>query len=307
MRIPQIKDILPITNGLFQHMNYTFRAEVSKQQLDYLLVATVGRRNPAPVIELLREEGDDEFDFLDDAQLTSLAGLMLSYYKPKWDKLARIYDIEYDPIHNYLDQWEDEADEENENTRTLDSDRVDTFGTTVSHSSTRTDNLSETETRNLAHSNTRTDNTQTANTGTQENAGTRSDTDSRWGFNSATAVNTDSNSASDHNTRTDNLLETHTGTVGDAGTDTGSVTIANTGTQGITGSDGTTGTNSRATDDTETNNANNHREREGRHFGNIGNLTSQKQLQEEIELWRWNYIESILDDAKEFLTLLVYV
>ena len=103
MRIPQIKDILPITNGLFQHMNYTFRAEVSKQQLDYLLVATVGRRNPAPVVELLREEGDNEFDFLDDAQLTSLAALMLSYYKPKWDKLARIYDIEYDPIHNYLE------------------------------------------------------------------------------------------------------------------------------------------------------------------------------------------------------------
>ena len=378
MRMPQIKDVLPITNGLFQHMDYTFRAEVTKEKLDFLLLSSIGRRNPAPVIDLLRSENEEPDEKLTDAQLTSLAALMLSYYKPKWDKLGDIYDIEYDPIHNYLDQWEDESDGEDENTRTLDSDRADSISNTVQHSntrtdnlteletrdlgssstrtdnlteletrnlgssSTRTDNLTELETRNLANANTRTDNTQTENTGTQGNRGTSSDTDSRWGFNSTNAVNTDSNSGNTSNTRTDNLLETHTGTVGNSGTETGTINTANSGTQSTTGtdtgtgsigntgtqstsgtesgtvsigntgtqqnvgSDTTTGTNSREVDETETNAGTNHRERSGKHFGNIGNLTSQKQIQEEIELWKWNYIESILDDAKNFLTLLVY-
>ena len=36
---PQIiKDMLPIANGLFQHMDYTFRDEVVKSHLDIMFV-----------------------------------------------------------------------------------------------------------------------------------------------------------------------------------------------------------------------------------------------------------------------------
>ena len=48
------------------------------------------------------------------------------------------------------------------------------------------------------------------------------------------------------------------------------------------------------------------RNREFTHLGNIGNQTTQQLLTEEIELWRWNFIQEVLNDVKDFLTLPVY-
>ena len=341
MNFPKLKDVIPLSNGVFGHMNYTFRAEVSKEQLDYLLMASFAKRNPAPVIDLLYDEEEEEpcSRMLDNTELTNLAALMLSYYKPRWDKLGDIYDVEYDPIHNYLDDWEDENDGRNANERVLDSDRLDTLNTTVNKSNLRTDNLSELMTRSLTDSNTRTlnntdattygktntrtDNNSITNTGTVTDSGSNSSTDQIKAFNSNSFQDTDHTSGTTGNTRTDNLTETHSGTVTDAlsgsdstahsgtisdsGSEGGTVTTANTGTQTDSGSEATTGTNSRATDETESNEGTDHRERSGRHFGNIGNLTSQKMLKEEIELWKWNYVQSILEDARDFLTLPVYL
>lgn len=42
------------------------------------------------------------------------------------------------------------------------------------------------------------------------------------------------------------------------------------------------------------------------HVGNIGNLTTQQLITQEIELWRWNFIQEVLNDVKDFLTLPVY-
>lgn len=387
---PRLKDVLPITNGVFSHMDYTFRAEVSKDQLDFLLMSSFAQRNPAPVVDMMHDE-DEVFNQLTDAQLTSLAALMLSYYKVRWDKLGDIYDLEYDPIHNYLDQWEDESDDSRSGSETLDSERTDTLGTEVSisntrtddleelqtrnlakentrtdnlsesvsnqrtdnltenKSGTRTDNLTETETKNLANTSTRTDNLTETNTGTQGTSGSDSNTHSLWGFNSAVAVNSDADSGSNSSTRTDNLTKNNTGTQGisgsetgtdtvqntgtqhnseqitntgtqsnsgtktntgtqaDSGTETGTVTVANTGTRTDAGSQATTGTNTRETDESRSSSETGHRERAGRHFGNIGNLTSQKMIKEEIELWKWNYVQTILEDARDFLTLSVYL
>lgn len=301
---PKIKDVLPMTNGIFNHMDYTFEVDVTKDQLDYLLLAQISQRNPAPVIDLLHE---DPFDELTSGELDKLASLMLNYFKPKWDKLKEIYNYEYDPIHNYLDEWEDQMEGESGEERVADSDRLDTHNTTVNNSNTRTDALQELETRNLTSGNTRTDALQETHTGTQSNSGSSTDTSSVWGFNSSTDVNTDKDVGSNSNTRTDNLSKANTGTVTDTGTEGGSVTTANTGTQSNQGSSATTGTESRAIDETVTTHGEQVRERSGKHFGNIGNLTSQKMIQEEIELWKWSYIQEILDDARNFLTLEVYL
>lgn len=339
-KFPRLKDCLPITDGVFGHMSYTFRNEVTKAQLDYLLMADAAQRNPAPVIDLIYDDEEPgHHGQLTEAELTKLAALMLSYYKPRWDKLGDIYDIDYDPIHNYLDEWEDEADGSNSGERVLDSDREDTLGTTVTKSGMRTDNLTQKNTGSVtngktgteadAHTGTISDSgTETgtdnvSHTGTVGDSGTHSSTDSLWGFNSNNAVNTDATSGTDGNTRTDNLTDAETKNLANsntrtlANTDTttfntteqrtDNTTQTNTGTQSTSGSEATTGTNSRATDETETTSGTDHREREGRHFGNIGNLTSQKMLNEEIELWKWNYVRSILDDAIKFLTLDVYL
>jgi hypothetical protein len=85
-------------------MEYTFRAEVTKSGLDLLFIANYGKKNPSPIVETI--QGEDE-GLMDDTKLNLLAKTILEVYKPKWDKLADIYDIEYDPIHNYLDEWED--------------------------------------------------------------------------------------------------------------------------------------------------------------------------------------------------------
>jgi hypothetical protein len=368
-----MKQLLPLTNGIFGHMTYTFDYEITKDQLDLLLLSNIGQRNPSPVVDVVHgDEWEGPISQLTDAELTKLASVMLATYKPKWDKLADVYSIEYDPIHNYLDEWEDENDGTENVDETINVDRTDTFGTTVATSSTRTDNLSQLETRNLATSNerefdnseettfgktntrtddfdvattygrteTETDNLAIANTGTQTTA-VQNDTtvDSVWGFNSSNDVNADKSVNNGTTLRTDNLNEAHTGTVTkalsgtdteahdgtvtdalsgkdktaydgtvtDSGTSTGTVTTANTGTQSTSGTVGTTGTNDRDTATTRDTDTTDHRERSGRHFGNIGNLTSQKMILEEIELWKWSYINEVLDDAKNFLTLPIYI
>ena len=303
-KFPKIKDVLPITDGLFAHMNYEFAVEVTKAQMDYLLLAQVGQRNPAPVVDLVHE---DPFDELSDAELTNLASLMLGYFQPKWDKLKNIYELEYDPLHNYLDEWEDEMEGAKSEDRSSESERTDTHNTTVANNNLRTDALQELETRNLSDGNTRTDNLSETNTGTVGNTGNNTDTTSLWGFNSSDAVNSDRVSGTNGSTRTDNLTKANTGTVTDSGTHTGSVTTANTGTVTDAGTNKTTGTESRAYTDSFAANEEQARQRSGRHFGNIGNLTSQKMILEEIELWKWSYIQEILNDARNFLTLEVYL
>ena len=367
-----MQEIFPLINGVFGHMNYTFRAEVTKNTLDFRFGSEFAKKNPSPIIE--RIMGDDTGE-MSDAKLSFLAQMILETYKPKWDKLAEIYDIEYDPIHNFLDEWEDTSAEDREltgstqdtktveygKTETLDKTRTDNLSedttTTFNTTNTRTDNLTELETRNLSSSGSRTDNlletdsyghtaTRTDNLtevvdedGTNSNSG--SGADNIYGFNSAAAVGADTNSSA--NSGSDTLDRTTTNTGTQATTEGGSDTKANTGTQSTTGTDtGTvttanTGTTANAqtgtvsverdntgtqdTDQTVTQSGvdttretgsthdieSTDRDRSGRHFGNIGNLTSQKQILEEINLWRWNYVNTILEDVKDFCCLPVYL
>jgi hypothetical protein len=191
----------------------------------------------------------------------------------------------------------------------------------------------------------RNDNLTKTNTGENYDINSGNDTNSVWGFNSgADPVNSDRTTVGTtvkHRIGDDQgenpLVETNTGyvmtktngkdTVTDTGkykdtkdgfdtvkhtgtitdTDDGSETVTNTGTQTNAGSDATTGTNRRKIDDSRESTESTDRNRSGRHFGNIGNLTSQKMLKEEIELWKWNYVQSILEDARDFLTIPVYM
>lgn len=42
------------------------------------------------------------------------------------------------------------------------------------------------------------------------------------------------------------------------------------------------------------------------HQGNIGNFTPQQLITQEIDLWRWNFIEEVLNDVKTFITIPIY-
>ncbi len=367
-----MKEIIPLTDGIFAHMEYSFRAEVTKSSLDLLFAANYGKKNPSPIVETI--QGDDD-EVMDDTKLSLLARTILEVYKPKWDKIAEIYDIEYDPIHNFLDEWEDTSQEDRDLTgstqgsKTVEYGKVDTLNKTrtddlqedrtVTHGTvnTRTDNLTELETRALNSTAQRTDNlletsnygkTSTRTDNLHEVSGTdttSSDSgnaaDNLYGFNSATAVGHDTSSSSNSgtsnvdgtvdNTGTQAIVEggsdstANTGTQSTTGSDTGTVTTANTGTvqNAMTGTENTvtdntgtvqtTQTDTLSGEDSTTESGSTHdvestgRDRSGRHFGNIGNLTSQKQIKEEIELWKWRYVNEILNDVSDFCCLPVYL
>lgn len=360
--VPRLRNLLPLNNGFFAHMQYNFKGTTASQ-LDLMLVSNIGARRPSPVVDVVHEdEWEKPFTNLTDAELNKLAACLLSMKKPKWDRLGEVLELEYDPIHNYLDEWEDESDGTSSEDITIDMDRSDTHNLTQGDNTLRTDALTETktygkeetrtdnltETTQYGKTETRTDNlTETTNYGktdtrtdnlteleTRNLANSSTGADDIYGFNSSSASHANASSGSGTDTGTINTANTgtqatvgsgsdsttNTGTQATAGSgsdstsntgtqkvkDTGSDATANTGTQTIAETKTTTGTISRAEDETQNKAGEDHRERSGRHFGNIGNLTSQKMILEEIELWRWTYINEILDDAKEFLSLPIY-
>ena len=399
-----IKEMIPKVNGIFGHMDYTFRAEVSKTNLDLQFYANYGKRNPAPLLEVIQETYGQQ---MTETELTTLAGVILEMYKEKWDKLGRVYDIDYDPIHNYLDAWNDSEHEQNSLVNQADGttdveygkkvetqlDRTDTglshTKTEEDNTSTRTDDLVKTETRDLQNNEVRTDDLKeditygktqertddldevvtygkattrtdnldesvsehtsdrgdsgtsdgvyafnstapqdtdvrcsntcnngeltrsTENTGTQTETSDGSDSKSNTGTQTTSMSGTDSKENS--GTRTTTTVNDGTVTTSDEGTATtvddrnGTVDVSSTNTRDITTSEESSGKDTTTVGKTTTEDGTSDTDRIGRHFGNIGNLTSQKQILEEINLWKWNYVQEILNDVKEFCTLPVYL
>ena len=134
MSLPQmrkaqkIKKLFPVTNGIFAHMQYTFRAEITKASLDVMFVSNYGLRNPSPIVETIQDEYGHQ---LSDNELTTLAAIIVEMYGPKWNKLADIYDLEYDPIHNYLDEWEDTSEEVMVDDQSDTGTKTNAYGKTV--------------------------------------------------------------------------------------------------------------------------------------------------------------------------------
>lgn len=366
----KLKEVLPLTNGLFEHIldtDYEFKCDVTKAQLDYLLMANYAHRSTSPAVDLIHDDDEDVHDELTDTEMTTLAYMMLNYYKPKWDKLGEIYDIEYDPIHNYLDEWEDEMDETDEGTVegnivTTDRHNVNvanhnvsdnnltertTYGKIDTHAINSQNPLKERTTYNSNDTHTidanapiteeitygKTD----TKRGEENTINSGSDTNSIWGFNSSDAVNSDRTTLGTSNRHTfgdpsqgnnpmvetlggkDTTVKTGSNSDTKGGYDevtksgsesdtlSGNDTTTNTGTVTDDGYTRTTGDDTRTVDDDRTRTDTIDRDRSGRHFGNIGNLTSQKMLKEEIELWKWNYVQTILEDARDFLTIPIYM
>ena len=93
---------------------------------------------------------------------------------------------------------------------------------------------------------------------------------------------------------TDNVV--HTGTV--SRLNSGTLTEQNTGTQTNSGS----GTSS----ESSTNGTEGERTREYTKTGNIGNLSTQKLLKEEIDLWQYNFILEMMRDVIGTISLPIY-
>lgn len=242
-------------------------------RMDTLFVDKYGERNLSPLVMKLAESNTfwDENGLFTVRALETLAMEIYSTFSNKWAKLMALLPLEYDPIHNYLDEWQDESDRDKSGSNSFNSTRQDTLNTTETTQSTRTDNLLSTKTINESESTTDTQ------------------TDGIFGFNSATASNADKSDGSSSKTKT--------------GTDSD----ANTGTQGFSQTVADTGTNTRGTQEAGTETESEDIARSGSHSGNIGNITTQKMIKEEIDLWRWKIIDEMLEDVASIVTLPIYL
>lgn len=225
------------------------------------------------------------------------------------------------------------SDTRTDNLTMTETDRkgyTDTYNT----SDTETHNTTDTETHNM--SNLETNNVQNQQTDTRQiveghnltNSGSSSDSKNVYGFNSSTAVGDTTGSGTNSNLETGNITTTHSGTLTDAKTGTvtnaktgtvtdaktGTVTDAKTGTvarvnngtltEQNTGTQQNVGSNTNS--ETSSNDTSGERTREYTKTGNIGNLSSQKLLNEEIDLWRYNFIYEMMKDVIGMVSLPIY-
>lgn len=286
----QIKDLMTLTTDLFGYINYDLTdLEISKEMLNFYFMSKYSNRWISPVMELLIEDGT-----IPAGNWTVLGNYLNQLFKNKWDRLKNIILLEYDPIHNYSDTMSEDITDNDDKSVTLDLDGTNT--------NTRTDNTTETTSNTRTDNTTRTDNlTRTDDLEMTKDVGTTNgNTDSVYGFNSSNAVPSDESESSGSVDETD----TQTGTVKNAGTVTNTGTVANAGTKQNTGTVGNSGSNT--VDSTEQTYRDFTRERSVTHIGNIGNLSTQNLLTQEVEFWNWNFIIQMLSDVADVLTLPIY-
>lgn len=268
---PTIKDFLPLTNGLWAAINYDFPEEfnIEPSQLDIIFLSNWSNRLAAPILNVIHDE-TSESSKLSAEELTLLADMLNGMYKHKWDRLMAVAASEYDPIHNYSDDFEEHINygEEVSNTKS-------SSGTTLN---TRTDNLTD----------TKTDSRQIAETRNLNNSGSNSTDNDVYAFNSATAVGDTESSGTHSDSESGTVTTNHSG----------AITETNTGTQTNSGSNSNSESGSNETMGEKT--------RTYTKIGNIGNISTQKLLNEEIDLWQYNFLYEMMRDVINFISLPIY-
>lgn len=281
----KIREMIPLNNGIFSAMEYQYPAvfEITDQEMDFMFVTNCGLRTIAPVVVVAYEQDSD-------AYIATLAQMIKHMYAPKWDKLAAMVNLEYDPIHNYSNTVHEKITEDIEGSDTLTHNTTVANSEQVNNDTSVSDSGTERIVGSKQGSKTRTDNLSEVVANTDEN--------NVFGFNSAQAVGSDTGASNTTRTNTGTQGTSETGS--DESTKYGGLvhttdgTIATEGTKRTTGTEGTEKSSNRE------------RVRDLTHLGNIGNITTQQLINEEIKLWRWNFIQELLNDVKDFLTIPVY-
>ena len=269
--LTKIKEILEPTTDLFSYIGYDLTGTtLTTQMLSFLFYSRCANKWCSPFIENLIEEDDDGEKEISVQKFQMLGSYIKGILQPNWDKFKAITLEEYDPIHNFSNITVETISDEKSNTRTDDLTRTD--------NTTRTDSFTNTNVR-----------VEEIDTTEQVDKSDNSSGESGiYGFNSDDSVgsNTDTNELSSSITTDKDGSITTTDNGSNGGTSSNTGTVKNTGTQSDSGTF--------------------ERERETTQTGNIGNLSTQKLLTEEIELWQWNFAEQMVTDVMRLLTLSIY-
>lgn len=213
----------------------------------------------------------NDSDVLSSDNRTLIANILWAMFGIQWTRLwATMKPVDYDPLTNY--KMEETLEGTESSTRTPNLTKGDTGTVQTTGQDKRTPNL----TRN--------------GTGTVNDNGSATNTNQNgiWGFNSSISVPSDMSdgTATNENTTTRDLTETETGTdtTDHSNTDTYNRSYTETGT------DTTAGTSSRKLTRT----------------GNIGTNTFQNLLQQERNIWMYNFFEQVFKDVDSVLTIPIY-
>ncbi len=258
----RLRDVMPngMTSGIFtalQSRDIPWKDSNIELSLD---MQYHGNRSGNKIISPLLDALLGTSETLDTLDVQALATVIYNLYAPNWAKEYATLSAEYNPIENYS------MEEVMTNDATVTQygkthARVDNLSHAKTGTETDTPNLTETETPGV----------------------TETDTNRVYGFNSDSAVNSDTQTRG----RTGNNTVTHTG----QHTHTYNVTDADSGRQDLTegGSDSTT------------------RNYRLNRSGNIGVTTSQQMLQSERDLWLWNFFYNVVfPDVDKVLTIDIY-
>lgn len=213
----------------------------------------------------------NDSDVLSSDNRTLIANILWAMFGIQWTRLwATMKPVDYDLLTNY--KMEETVEGTESSTRTPDLTKGDTGTVQTTGQDKRTPNLTKT------------------NTGTVNNEGSGTNTNQNgiWGFNSSEAVPSDTSDGrvTNESTTTGNLSETQTGTDTTDRTNTDTYNRSYT----ETGTDTTAGTSSRKLTRT----------------GNIGTNTFQNLLQQERNIWMYDFFEQVFKDVDSVLTIPIY-
>lgn len=213
----------------------------------------------------------DDSNVLSSDNRTLISNILWAMFGIQWTRLwATMKPVEYDPLTNY--QMQETMEGTENSTRTPDLTKGDTGTVQTTGQDTRTPNLSRKGTGTVK----------------DEGSGTNTNQNNLWGFNSPTSVPSDMSdgTATNENTTTRDLTETETGTDTTDRTNTDTYNRSYT----ETGTDTTAGTSSRKLTRT----------------GNIGTNTFQNLLQQERNIWMYDFFEQVFKDVDSVLTIPIY-
>lgn len=304
MNLPKVKDFFPIVNGVASHINYDFQY-ITKEELDIIFISNYGQCTISPIASQLAV-GDSPTE----ETLNSLGRMMVAIYGNKWDRYKNLYCLEYDAIHNFRDEFV-ETISENYNGSSNDSYSNEITSThNQQDSNTRTDNTMQeiTSTIDTNSNQVRTDELKETSSSNSSSLTSKSVDNDVFSFDSESASNLNNTNTSENDSEEYTSSKDNTGTQSNSleSLTTTNDTRSNTGTVSNELSSTLTNTSSREDARTHISNNTNERVRESVHSGNIGNLTTQQLIRQDIELWKWNFLYSVLADIKEFLTIPVY-
>ena len=104
MNRKKVSDLIPLSSGIFSHMDYTFPDGYDKSQMDIAFIMLCGDRTIAPFVKYIQSDLSVP---LTSESLSQLSSIILMQYKKKWDRLIALTEEEYDPLYNYSDKMQE--------------------------------------------------------------------------------------------------------------------------------------------------------------------------------------------------------